>query len=253
MQYSILATDYDGTLARHGLVDDATIAALGRLRESGRRALMVTGREMVDLEVIFHRLDLFDLIVAENGAVLYWPHTNRSELLHDAPSQEFVEALRQRGVEPLSVGQVIVATVTPHDAAVLDLIKAFRLDLQIIFNKGAVMVLPSGVNKATGLAAALQQMNTLPEKVVGVGDAENDHALLNFCGRGVAVANAVSALKEHADIVTKASHGAGVAELIDRMIATDLQELPARPSKPRSGAPAPQVAAQVAAASSAPA
>ena len=48
----------------------------------------------------------------------------------------------------------------------------------MIFNKGAVMILPSGVNKATGLAAALEELGLSPHNVVGVGDAENDHAFL---------------------------------------------------------------------------
>ena len=78
------------------------------------------------------------------------------------------------------------------------------LELQVIFNKGAVMVLPAGVNKATGLARALERSGLSPHNAVGIGDAENDHALLRLCGCGVAVANALPRLKEAADIVTRA-------------------------------------------------
>ena len=46
MHYLALASDYDGTLATDGRVDNATIAALERLRDSGRRLLLVTGREL---------------------------------------------------------------------------------------------------------------------------------------------------------------------------------------------------------------
>ncbi len=45
MRYHALACDYDGTLARHGAVDDATTAALRCLRESGRRVILVTGKD----------------------------------------------------------------------------------------------------------------------------------------------------------------------------------------------------------------
>ena len=60
----------------------------------------------------------------------------------------------------------------------LEAIRDLGLELQIIFNKGAVMVLPAGVNKASGLAVALARLGLSPHNVVGVGDAENDHAFL---------------------------------------------------------------------------
>ena len=116
---------------------------------------------------------------------------------------------------PLSVGRVIVATWEPHEKAVLETIRELGLELQVIFNKGAVMVLPSGVNKASGLDAALAELGLSPHNAVGVGDAENDHAFLARCECAVAVANALAALKERADLVTAGEHGAGVAELID--------------------------------------
>jgi hypothetical protein len=99
--------------------------------------------------------------------------------------------------------------------------------MQIIFNKGAVMVLPAGVNKATGLAAALERMKLSPLNVVGIGDAENDHAFLSACGCAVAVANGLPMVKEDAAIVTKASRGGGVAELIGRLVADDLADVAA--------------------------
>ena len=49
MRYLALCTDYDGTIARHGVVDLPTIDALARLRESGRKLIMVTGRELAEL------------------------------------------------------------------------------------------------------------------------------------------------------------------------------------------------------------
>jgi hypothetical protein len=95
------------------------------------------------------------------------------------------------------------------------------------------MVLPSGINKATGLAAALDSMGLSPHNAVGVGDAENDHAFLALCECAVAVANALPSLKEQADIVTARDHGAGVAELIDEMLADDLAARAARLARHR--------------------
>lgn len=228
MRYYALATDYDGTLASQGRVDDATLAALERLRSSGRKLILVTGRELDDLIRVFPAIDLFDHVVAENGALLYRPASREEKPLGQPSPEPFVTALRKRGVDPLSVGRVIVATREPHETAVLEVIRELGIELQVIFNKGAVMVLPSGINKATGLRAALNELGLSPHNIVGVGDAENDHAFLTCCECAVAVANALPALKEQADLVTQADHGAGVVELIDRIIASDLADLSPR-------------------------
>ena len=73
MRYLALAVDYDGTAAVDDRLTDSAAAAIERLRVSGRRAVLVTGRRVADLLRICPSVDLFDLIVAENGAVLYDP------------------------------------------------------------------------------------------------------------------------------------------------------------------------------------
>ena len=222
MRYLAFCTDYDGTIALHGRVDDDTIAALERLRESGRKLVMVTGREIPDLQTVFSRFDLFDVIVAENGALLYWPDSEEEQVLAEPAPVEFVEALRAKGVERISVGRSIVATWTPHETTVLETIRELGLGLQVIFNKGAVMVLPAGVTKATGLNVALCEINISPRNAVAVGDAENDHPLFKLCECSAAVANALPAVKDRADIVLQTDHGGGVRELIGEMLENDL-------------------------------
>jgi len=228
MRYLALAVDYDGTLATRGRVDAPTAAALERVRASGRRLLLVTGRELTDLARVCDRLDLFDRVVAENGALLYDPATREERPLADPPPDELVARLRDLGGAPLAVGRAIVATREPHQTAVLELIRELGLELHVVFNKGAVMVLPSGVNKATGLAAALADLGLSAHNVVGVGDAENDHSFLEMCGYSVAVANALPAIKERVNWVTRGDHGAGVAELIDELVSSDLARRGAR-------------------------
>ena len=228
MKCSVLACDYDGTLAHDGVLDDITAAALDRFRTSGRRLLMVTGRELPDLQSVCQVLDRFEWIIAENGALLYRPSDNFSKLLCSPASTELAQKLGQARAQPFSVGCAIIATREPNETLVIELIKELGLELQVIFNKGAVMVLPTGVNKATGLRRVLRDMHIDPQNVAAIGDAENDHAFLSMCGVGVAVANALPMLKERADFVTKGAHGAGVTELIDRILATDLAEIPPR-------------------------
>jgi hydroxymethylpyrimidine pyrophosphatase-like HAD family hydrolase len=218
-----LATDYDGTLAEDGRVPVHVLAALRRFKRAGRKLLLVTGRELEDLMDVFPHLDVFDKVVAENGALLYTPSPPRERPLATPPPVDFAAALRARGVGPISCGRIIVATWQPHEAAVLDAIRALGLELEVIFNKGAVMVLPTGVNKATGLRVALEELGIDPKDVAAIGDAENDHSLLAATGFGVAVANSVAALKERAQLVTSRARGDGVVELMDRILATELE------------------------------
>jgi hydroxymethylpyrimidine pyrophosphatase-like HAD family hydrolase len=224
MRYRALATDYDGTIAYDGIVDGPTINALQRARAAGLKLLLVTGRELSSLFNTFARQDVFDHIVAENGALLYEPATGSVQALGSPPPPAFVEAL-QRAQVPLLVGHSIVATVTPYEHEVLRAIHDLRLEWHVIFNKDAVMALPSEVTKATGLAAALRALQIRPEETIGVGDAENDHAFLRFSGLSVAVDNALDEVKQLVDVVTRASHGAGVRELIDRLLSGELEAI----------------------------
>ncbi|HUS68044.1 MAG TPA: HAD-IIB family hydrolase, partial [Kofleriaceae bacterium] len=174
------------------------------------------------------RIDLFDRVVAENGALLVRPQTGGEKKLAQPPVDTFVQALRERGVDPLSTGRVIVATCQPNEHIVLATIRDLGLELEVIFNKGAVMVLPSGVNKGTGLTVALRELGLSPSQVVGIGDAENDHSFLNMCGVSVAVANSIPSLMDHADLVTSGARGDGVRELVTRLVRNDLRDLAMR-------------------------
>ena len=221
MRFLALATDYDGTLATDGAVDPETVAALRRLAATGRTLILVTGRQLNDLLRVFPEAGLFDAVVAENGAVLYRPGSGEMRVLAPPPPAHFVETLQRRRVEPLWRGQVVVATVQPNDTAVVDVIRELGLDLQVILNKGSVMVLPASVDKATGLRATLDELALAPDRVVVIGAAENDQAFLATCGYGVAVANALEPLKAASKHVTRGEAGAGVREIIDWLLVED--------------------------------
>ena len=232
MNFDALATDYDGTIATDGRVDEATVAALSRARDAGLRLVMVTGRELPSLFRTFDRIDLFDRVVAENGAVLYEPRSESIEVLGQAPPPALLDALTSRGV-PISVGHCIVATVEPFEHHVLGAIRDLALEWHVIFIKSSVMALPADITKATGLAPALAALGVAPARTIGVGDAENDQAFLRFCGLSVAVANALASVKELADLVTSGARGAGVQELIDGLLS---ERLP-RPTDDRPSGP----------------
>ncbi len=218
MRYKALATDYDGTIAIEGLVKETTYSALHSWQQTGRSLIMVTGRRLDSLYAVFPQAKSFDCIVAENGALLSFPATGETILLGDSPPDTLIFALQQRQVEPLNVGQGIVSTHVPHDTTVAEVIQELDLAWQMSYNKGAVMLLPEGVDKDRGLRTALSKMNLSPDEVVAVGDGENDLPLLNLCGLSVSVANALPLLKEVSDLVMNESCGDGVVELIETLL-----------------------------------
>ena len=222
MRFTAVAIDYDGTLAREGLVDASTVAALEQVVASGRKVILVTGRTLRELLPLFPQATLCVRIVAENGAVLYRPATRDQRLLTEPASALLIDALRRKGVTPLDVGDSIIATVRPHEVPVMEAIRDLGLEHHVIFNRESVMVLPPGVNKATGLAAALDELKLSAHEVVGIGDSENDHALFRASELAVAVASAVPTLREAADWVTAQSNGAGTSEALLALVAEDL-------------------------------
>lgn len=231
MRYLVLVTDYDGTIATGGKPESAALSAIERLRISGRRAILLTGRQIDDLLMVCPRLSFFDYVVAENGAVLYEPRTREQTLLGKPLPVKFVQRLRELTGNSIEIGKVVVGTWLPHHTAVLQAIQEMGLELQIVFNKNAVMVLPAGVNKASGMGYALRKLGFSPHEAIGIGDAENDHSFLETCECAVAVANAVPSIRELAAFTTKGAAGQGVAELIDELIANDFSRMHGRLKK----------------------
>ncbi len=217
-----LACDYDETLACSGRVETPTVEALVRLKASGVKLVMVTGRQLGDLLSVCMEIRLFDRVVAENGALLYRPTARETRPLAGRPPRHFLERLREQRVTPLAAGRSIVATVAQFSGIVEKTIDEMGLNLEMIFNRESLMILPRDINKATGLAAALAELRVPASAVAGIGDAENDDAFLRLCGIYAAVANAIPSIRAAADIITEEDRGAGVVELIHKVMAGEL-------------------------------
>jgi len=210
--FRALAVDYDGTLTRQARPDAPSLAAIRDVRAAGTRVLLVTGRILSELRGDFPEVDdHFDAIVAENGAVLAAGGFARSLTAPVAPELE--EGLARLGV-PVRHGRVILATEASADRLVLDEIARYGFEYQIVRNRSALMVVPNGISKGVGLSAALAEFDLSPHNAVGIGDAENDHSLLEVCEVGVAPANAVPSLRARADLVLREEDGAGVTSFL---------------------------------------
>lgn len=212
MKFSVLALDYDGTIARDGLLDPSVRSAIAEVRSRGITVVLVTGRILEELRQMVGDLNIVDAVIAENGAVLAFPQGN-SRLIGSASPVGFIEELRRRGIE-FKAGQCVVEADAASGPQLLSVIRDLELPLTICFNRGRVMVLPQGVSKGIGLREALSMLRLSPHNAIGIGDAENDHDLLTTCEFGVAVGWGSQALQAGADAVLPGEGPSAVAGYI---------------------------------------
>jgi hypothetical protein len=224
--FHAVAIDFDGTLTMGGRPEAETIAVLDEARAAGRRIIIVTGRILAELLEVFPDAgEHVDAIIAENGAVL--AHGGRQRMLAAPVPGELAAALEARGVA-VRRGQVLLACSGSDDAVVLGEVRRLGLECQLIRNRGEMMVLPAGVSKGTGLASGLSDLGISPHSVAAIGDAENDHSLLLAAELGVAVGNAVPALKADADVVLAERDGQGVTAFLRGPVIGGHERLHAR-------------------------
>jgi HAD superfamily hydrolase (TIGR01484 family) len=224
MRYVVLAAGFDGTLARDGRCDERCIDALRELSATGRKLILVTGRELRRLLEIFPEARLFDYIVAENGAVLHRTATRQSEILGQAPPEILLQELRRRQVTPLGVGSSIISTKAEYFETVQEALRKLKLhlDYDLVRNDDSLLVLPPGIDKASGMNEALRELGVSRHNLVAIGDAENDLPMLACAEHAVVVNNAADAIKQSADRVTEGNDCEGFLELTRDLVATDL-------------------------------
>ena len=216
VKLSAIALDYDGTIAANNGLDSSVRDAIAAARSHGITVLLVTGRTLDELRQVAGDLHIVDGVVAENGAVVHYPASDRTSLLATAINEGFVEEIRRQGIR-FQAGRCLV-DADAHDAPrLLAAIHTLELPLMLAFNRSRVMVLPQGISKATGLAAALATLRLSPRNTVAIGDAENDYELLRFAEVGVAVEWGSAALRSAADVVLPGSGPPAVAPYVQAL------------------------------------
>lgn len=218
MKLSVIALDYDGTIARNDALDPSVREAIAVARTQGIVVLLVTGRILSELQRVAGDLHFVDAVIAENGAVIHFPDSSRTSALSPAVPENFLMELRRRGI-PFTAGQCLVDADANDAPRLLEVIRALELPLVQIFNRGRVMISPQGVSKATGLQIALATLRLSPRNTVAIGDAENDHELLRLAEVGVAVEWGSAALRAAADVVLNGNGPPAIAGYVQQLAA----------------------------------
>jgi hydroxymethylpyrimidine pyrophosphatase-like HAD family hydrolase len=200
MKLCVLALDYDGTIAIHDRPDSSVLAAMAAVRSRGIKVLLVTGRILSELRRVTGDLRFVDAVVAENGAVAYFPDSGHRTVLAQPVNPALIARLADLNIA-FQAGECLIDADANSARAMLDVIRALELPVVLLFNRSRVMALAQGVSKATGLATVLNMLRASPRNTVAVGDAENDHELLRVAEIGAAVAWGSQSLQAAADIV----------------------------------------------------
>lgn len=227
MKLSVIALDYDGTVARGDVLDPSVREAIAMARTQGIVVLLVTGRILDELRRVAGDLHVVDGVIAENGAVMHFPDSGRTSALAPPLPAGFVAEMRRRGI-PFTAGQCLVDADASEAPRLIEVIRTLELPLVLIFNRGRVMIAPQGVSKATGLHVALETLRLSARNTVAIGDAENDHELLRLAEVGVAVEWGSRALQAAADVVLNGSGPAAVGDYVRTIAATGNLPIPPR-------------------------
>ena len=209
----MLATDYDGTIATRSRIPSDVEKALLEAKQAGLLIAIVTGRGFDDLFRVCPQINIFDLIVAENGAIIYFPSQDKIQYLADKPPIEFITELMQN-IIPFHQHRIETLVRRKFAKIVDSLINKFKFSLHIIPHQDYALILPIGINKAKGLDKALSYLNITCNQVIAVGDAENDLDFFDYCGFRVAVGNAQDEIKAKADWIANKEEGEGMIEFI---------------------------------------
>ena len=227
MKLSVIALDYDGTIARNDAVGQPVRDAIAAARTAGIVVLLVTGRILGELRRAAGDLHFVDGVIAENGALVHFPDSGYTSAISPLVPDIFLRELVRLAI-PFQTGQCLVDADASEAPRLLEVIRALELPLVLIFNGGRVMVMPQGVSKATGLRDALETLRLSARNTLAIGDAENDHELLRLAEVGVAVEWGSAQLRSAADIVLSGSGPEAVADYLRSLAETARLPVPPR-------------------------
>jgi len=110
---------------------------------SGRQLILLSRRPVERIE---ERLpaDLFAVVVAEYGAVLYWPATGQARRLAEPLPPELTEHPALRNAEPRAVGDVVFTVGANHENALRTALEDVGAEVKVIADKDLLVAAPPG-------------------------------------------------------------------------------------------------------------
>ncbi|MBS3125989.1 phosphoglycolate phosphatase [Candidatus Woesearchaeota archaeon] len=207
--------DFDRTLTDEpGALKKTTVEMLRKL---DMMHILSTGRELHYVKSLVRKFRLWDCVVCENGAVIYFPKSRKTITILSEYMEMARTLLKAKNVKA-KYGKVVVSIAQSQRKKAEQYLSKLNKRLNYVVNVDEVMILPKYVNKGQGVKMALDYLGVEPERTVVVGDAENDLDLFRIPGFKVAVANAHPKLKLLADQVTEKPSSEGIREIVEKLL-----------------------------------
>lgn len=160
----------------------------------------------------FHALDRNTLYTANHDISPYTVHESYiatiplvfCEADKMDPQTQFLKVMM---IDHPEILDEAIARIPPHVKEQYTVMKSSPYFLEILDKR---------VNKGTGVKSLADVLGINADEIMALGDQENDIAMIEFAGVGVAMGNAIDAVKDVANFVTKSNLEDGVAYAIEK-------------------------------------
>jgi len=193
---------------------------LNDLKNLGIDLILATGRNIYYAKKLCHKFNIWRCVVAENGAVIYFPPTKKTITLNTLYMRKAKKIIKNFNLPNTVIGRVITSNKIEDEKIIRKELGKIADKVCFVKNVEDIMVAPINVNKGLGLRLAMQYLNIDMEKTIVIGDGENDVDMFLNPGFKVALSNADKKLKRLADQVTKDPSTTGVREIIQQLNET---------------------------------
>lgn len=251
----LVAFDVDGTLRDRDIMPDTTRRAIRMLRERGIEVALCTGRSEFEMASLRRELGIDWAITCNGSHIGYRGRTvygtafkpeivsawveramqlghafllygSETMICNGPDNHYFRQAQQEIGfMEPVQIQSV--KQVPPIYQCIMfcqahEEQKYIGEDRDLYYihrwRSWAVDWNPAGMNKAAGLKLLLGHLGFSPMELAVFGDGLNDMEMMELAGTGIAMGNAIEALKQKARYVTRSLHEDGIAYAVEKWI-----------------------------------
>jgi phosphoglycolate phosphatase len=216
------AIDIDGTLTENGggIIHLPAVQNLRTLEKLGYRIIYVTGRSSVEAYILSVFTGTTKIAVGENGGVVTISPTEHIILGNKAECINGYRILSKK-LENVKLKNVfdrlteVVLERTFNIELGKQILQDTNMGVALTDSKYSFHINNIGINKATGLAKALDILKIKPSETVTIGDSETDIPLFQFCAFSIALNHADEDVKSKANYVVSQNSGKGLVEALD--------------------------------------
>ncbi|HKO39787.1 MAG TPA: phosphoglycolate phosphatase [Nitrososphaeraceae archaeon] len=220
--FKAFAIDIDGTLTENGggIIHLPAVQNFRTLEKLGYRIIYVTGRSSIEAYILSVFTGTTKIAVGENGGVVTISPTEHIILGNKVECINGYRILSKK-LENVKLKNVfdrmteVVLERTFNIELGKQILQDRRVGVELTDSKYSFHINNIGINKATGLAKALDILKIKPSETVTIGDSETDIPLFQFCAFSIALDHADEVVKSKANYVVSQKSGKGLVEALD--------------------------------------